>query len=87
MSCDRCRRFGLDCSEDAQALRRRQLADLWAKLRSGVTSVSDRGRSVSYGRFADLRPLIAQLQREIAACELGYWPDRRLGYIDYLKGL
>jgi hypothetical protein len=80
--------LGLDCSEDAQALRRRQLADLWAKLRAGATSVSDRGRSVSYARFADLRPLIAQLQNEIAACELGRWPQaRRLSYIGCLGGL
>jgi hypothetical protein len=86
--CSRCVALGLDCSDEAQALRRRQLQDLMAKLNSGVTSVSDRGRSVSYANYTALFPLLRQLRREIAACELGYWPrEQRLSYIDYVKGL
>ena len=59
-----------------------------AKLRSGVSSIADRGRSVSYQNFATLWPMLRQLNREIDACELGHWPrDRRLSYIDFVKGL
>jgi hypothetical protein len=59
----------LDCSEDAQARRRQQLAELEAKIFSGVQSVSDRSRSVSYRDLAALWPLRALLLRQIAQCE------------------
>jgi hypothetical protein len=79
---------GLDCSDAAQAARRQQLEALLAKIRSGVTSVGDRGRSVQYGAAANLWPIAQQLQKELLACELGYWPSRkRLAYIDHVKGL
>jgi len=88
MSCGRCLPPGLDCSEEAQAARRRQLAALIAKLTSGVSSISDRGRSVSYRDLNAMRPLIALLQAQITACETGVWPrTRRLGYVDQIKGL
>jgi hypothetical protein len=78
---------GLDCSDEAQAIRQRQLNELLAKLRSGVSAVSDRGRSVTYRGRDDLWPVIQQLQQEMAACQLGYWPTRRrLAYIDLVKG-
>ena len=78
----------LDCSDDAQAERRRQLAALLAKMRSGVSSVSDRGRSVTYQNNANLWLLLLQLRNEIDACDLGRWPGRRsLSYIDLVKGL
>jgi hypothetical protein len=80
---------GLDCSDDAQAVRRKQLADMLAKMRSGVSAVGDRGRSVQYVGPAQLWPLAEQLQKEIFACETGYWwPGRkRLAYVDLVKGL
>jgi len=79
----------LDCSPEAQAERKRRLAELWAKLFSGVRSVSDRGRSVTYGTdFAAMRPLLKRLQDEITACEVGHWPEEnRIEVIDYVKGL
>lgn len=84
----RGRLFGLDCSEQAQAERRAQLVALMAKVRSGVTSIADRGRSVSYQNFATLGPILRNLRNEIDACELGYWPrGRRISYIDLIKGL
>lgn len=89
MSCGQCLPAGLDCSEEAQAARRQRLADLQAKMTSGVASASDRGRSVTYRTaYAEVRPIIALLQKEITACETGVWPRiRRLGYIDQIKGL
>jgi hypothetical protein len=79
---------GLDCSDEAQAIRQKQLNELLAKLRSGVSAVSDRGRSVTYRGKDDLWPIIQQLQTEMAACQLGYWPGRRrLAYIDIVKGI
>ncbi len=80
---------GLDCSDPAQADRRKQLADMLAKMRSGVSAVGDRGRSVQYRGPAELWPLAQQLQKEILACETGYWwPGRkRLAYVDFVKGL
>lgn len=59
-----------------------------AKWRSGVQSVGDRGRSVSYTGNANIVPILRQLRMEIAACDLGFWPGRHaLSYIDYEKGL
>ena len=62
---------------------------LLAKIRSGVSSVGDRGRSVQYRGPDELWPLAQQLQKELIACELGYWwPGRkRLAYVDHIKGL
>jgi hypothetical protein len=78
----------LDCSPEAQAARLRQLQALQAKAYSGVSSIADRGRSVSYRDYAAMEPLIEQLQMEINACATGVWPRRRsLSYIDQVKGL
>lgn len=79
----------LDCSEAAQADRRRRLAELQAKRDSGVVSASDRSRSAAYRTsFAETRPIIADLQQQITACESGQWrPKSRLAYIDQIKGL
>lgn len=81
--------IGLDCSEPAQDLRRRQLQALLDKIRSGVSAVGDRGRSVQYRGAGELWPVASQLQKEILACETGYWwPGRkRLAYVDIVKGL
>jgi hypothetical protein len=81
--------FGLDCSDAAQDARRRQLEEMLAKMRSGVSTVGDRGRNVSYRSPSELWPMAQHLQKEIIACETGYWwPGRkRLGYVDQVKGL
>lgn len=80
---------GLDCSDDAQNLRRQQLLSLRAKIASGVSAVGDRGRSVTYRTVNDMLPVMRQLEQELVSCELGYWwPGRkRLAYIDIVKGL
>jgi len=86
MSCGRCIPPWLDCSDEAQDERKRQLAELMAKRRSGVRSVADRGRSVSYGSPDELKAIIAQLQNEIGLCA-GWRRPPRLGYVDQNKGL
>lgn len=78
----------LDCSPEAQDERKRALRALMAKAYSGVSSIADRGRSVSYRDLNAMEPLIDDLRREIVACETGVWRGRRsLSYIDYVKGL
>jgi hypothetical protein len=82
--------FGLvDCSPEAQAKRLRDLDELKSKIRSGVSNVGDRGRSVTYQSPAEMWKIAAQMEKELLACELGYWwPGRkRLAYIDQVKGL
>ena len=59
----------LDCSVDMQDKRREMLRDLIEKRYSGVQSVSDRSRSVSYHDPVMLSRLINALQREIDACD------------------
>jgi hypothetical protein len=78
----------LDCSPPAQEARIKQLADLMAKAATGVSSVSDRGRSVSYRSPADMQMQIFRLRDEIAGCATGVWRGvRRLSYVDQVKGL
>jgi hypothetical protein len=78
----------LDCSPEAQAERLRLLADLQAKLASGVYQISDRGRSVSYRSAGDISNEIYRLKNEAVACATGVWGGpSRLAYIDQIKGL
>jgi hypothetical protein len=58
----------IDCSPEAQEDRRKWLKDLYGKLYTGVQSISDRSRSVSYHSGNDLWKLINALQGEIALC-------------------
>lgn len=58
----------IDCSPLAQDERWKQLRELMGKLYSGVQSVSDRSRSVTYHDSNTLRKLINGLQQEIALC-------------------
>jgi hypothetical protein len=79
---------GLDCSDAAQDVRRQQLADLRAKIASGVQAVGDRGRSVTYRNLQDLERAAQRLQQELDSCILGRWVGRkRLAYVDLVKGL
>jgi hypothetical protein len=75
----------LDCSDDAQDLRRELLKGLMLKLYSGVDSLSDRGRSVNYLGPDDLQQLIKNLGNEIAKCEGSYQPASRVFTWDYNK--
>jgi hypothetical protein len=59
----------LDCSVQAQDKRREMLRDLIEKRYSGVQSVSDRSRSVTYQDPVMLNRLINALQREIDLCD------------------
>ena len=42
---------GLDCSDPAQADRRKQLADMLAKMRSGVSAVGELATTISLRRI------------------------------------
>jgi hypothetical protein len=81
--------IGVDCSDDANARRDELLDRLIAQLYGGVTSVSDRGRSVSYADATKLIPLINQLKREQAFCLTGIMPasGRRYFYVPLVKCL
>jgi hypothetical protein len=59
----------LDCSIQAQDKRREMLQALVEKRYSGVQSVSDRSRSVTYHDPVSLAKAINQLQREIDYCD------------------
>lgn len=58
----------IDCSPEAQDQRRDLLKGLYDKLYSGVQSVSDRSRSVSYHDSTTLRKLINALTQEMQLC-------------------
>lgn len=84
----------IDCSEEAQARRRALLDDLEASLSTSavVTSVTDRGRSVTYTDATKLLiPLINKYRSELLFCECGIQPPnpgRREFYRPFqLKGL
>jgi hypothetical protein len=87
MSCGAYLPSWLDCSEAAQDDRKRRLTQLLAKATSGVSSISDRGRSVAYQSPAALKALADDLKKEIAMCDGTYRGARRLSYIDQIKGL
>jgi hypothetical protein len=58
----------LDCSPEAQEDRRKWLKDLLGKVYSGVQSISDRSRSVTYHDGRSMWQLINALRNEIAQC-------------------
>lgn len=76
----------IDCSIQAQDERRASLARLRAKLNSGLTSVSDRSRSVGYANSTALIVAIERLEREQAFCA-GTPRVRRLSYVPLMKGV
>jgi len=79
----------VDCSDEANARREQLLDRLESQLYAGVTSVADRGRSVSYADATKLIPLITKLQREQAYCLTGIMPSRgrRYFYVPLTKCL
>jgi hypothetical protein len=77
----------IDCSIEAQDQRRQLLKDLMAKRYSGVQSVSDRSRSVTYQSPGDLSRLIKNLQQEIDYCDGRPWRPRRVVFLPYDKWL
>jgi hypothetical protein len=78
----------IDCSIQAQDDRRRMLKELLEKRYSGVSSISDRSRSVNYQSPGDLARLIKSLQQEIDYCETGQIArPRRFVHLPYNKWL
>jgi hypothetical protein len=77
----------IDCSPEAQAEYRRQLTELNAKLNSGVSSVSDRSRSVGYHNPDFLLKAIHRLEDKLAYCTTGGQRASRLSYNPLVKGL
>jgi hypothetical protein len=60
---------GIDCSPAWQEHRRQMLKDLVEKRYSGVQSLTDRSRSVTYVSPEELNRLIRGLEDEIALCD------------------
>ena len=77
----------VDCSPEAQALRQRQLDELKAKLYSGVSSVSDRSRSVGYHNPDYLRQLANELRDKLAFCAGCRLRVSCISYTPLVKGL
>jgi hypothetical protein len=80
----------IDCSIQAQEDRWKKLKDLMDRLYSGVTSVSDRSRSVTYHDTTTLRKLINALQQEYsfcAGCTSRRQMARRIFYVPYDRWL
>lgn len=80
----------VDCSPLSQAARAALLAELRGQLYGGVSSVSDRGRSVSFRSQAEIVAAIQGLNNEMAFCETGVWPAGsrgRLFHVPQVKGL
>jgi hypothetical protein len=78
----------IDCSIAAQDKRRQLLKDLMEKRYSGVSSISDRSRSVTYHDSGTLSALIRDLQQEIAFCDTGrVLRSRRFIQLPYSKYL
>jgi hypothetical protein len=65
----------LNCSPEANAARLAQIDSLRAQLYGGVSSVGDRGRSVTYRSNADIVNAINALQGEMTYCITGAWPS------------
>ena len=63
----------IDCSDEARAHRREQIANLRDLMVSVVTSVSDRGRSVSYN-YQQIGPALQMLMGEEYYCTYGRMP-------------
>ena len=77
----------VDCSPEAQARYRRQLDELEARLYSGVSSVSDRSRSVGYHNPDYLRVLANELRDKLAFCAGCRLRVSRISYTPLVKGL
>jgi hypothetical protein len=77
--------MSIDCSLQAQEDRKQQLRDLLAKRNSGVQSVSDRSRSVTYQSPGVLNELIRAVKRDIDYCEGGGQRPRRVIFLPYSK--
>jgi hypothetical protein len=68
----------IDCSEEAQARRREQIARLEEELLivSTVSSISDRGRAVSYLTAEDILAVLADLRAKLNFCCFGVLPQQ-----------
>jgi hypothetical protein len=80
---------GIDCSPEAQDLRRKRLAELEGIFYGGTASLADRNRSVTFASRADLGAAIVALHKQIDVCMGAGWPRResRIYYVPQVKGL
>jgi hypothetical protein len=76
----------IDCSPEGLARYRLQLAGIEDKLYSGVSSVSDRSRSVSYHNPNYLEAMARRLRWRLAYCA-GCRRASRLSYTPLIKAL
>ena len=77
----------LDCSPEARAERRRQIADLWRSIGNPATSLSDRSRSIGYATIEQRLKAIGELERLEELCDTGGRRAARIAYIPLIKGL
>jgi hypothetical protein len=77
--------MAVDCSPAARQERQDQIKALREKIYSGVQSISDRSRSVSYSTGKDLMALLAMLQAEEDVCDGKPTGQRRVFYAPYSK--
>ena len=70
----------VDCSEEAQKRRRDRIALLEDQLITvtAVSSISDRGRAVTYRTRDDILDQLRDLKAELAFCCFGVLPQPRL---------
>ena len=78
---------GIDCSPEALAGYRRQLAELEAMYFGGAASVTDRNRSVTFRSHADLGAAMTALRNKIAICTGCARRRGRLFYTPQVKAL
>jgi hypothetical protein len=76
-----------DCSPEARAERRRQIADLWRSIGNPATSLSDRSRSIGYATIEQRLKAIGELERLEELCDTGGRRTARIAYIPLIKGL
>jgi len=73
------------CNPEARAQRQQQIADLRAKIASGITSVADRGRSVSYNNPQWMWNILQSLEAEEDYCD-GVRRGMRMIYVPMCRG-
>jgi hypothetical protein len=76
-----------DCSPEARAERRRQIADLWRSIGNPATSLSDRSRSIGYATIEQRLKAIGELERLEELCDTGGRRAARIAYIPLIKGI
>lgn len=76
-----------DCSPEARAERRRQIAELWRSIGNPATSLSDRSRSIGYATIEQRLKAIGELERLEELCDTGGRRAARIAYVPLIKSL